>query len=918
MILKEKSLLSGTKTSLSDFICGPPVKLPIPGNSKDSAEINQSYTLLNCKNVNMKKILPVIITCILFCDMAYSQTQRISLDSGWEFHEYNGDTLHMAEWRSATVPGLIHTDLLAHRLIPDPFYRDNEKKVQWVSNEEWEYRKTITADQALLNHKHIDLVFEGLNTMADVSLNGNLILHTDNMFREWRTDIKRYLKPGNNILSVAFHRVKDEIARLEKEYPEEADTSAMAKMLAAGNRAYVRKAAYEGGWDWGPNMITCGIWRPVYLQTWGDERIMDVGIAQPDITPQVAHIDVDARVLSTKEANATLEIDYTQNGKEKSFTYPVTLHSGVNDISYPINIANPKLWYPNGYGTQDMYDFKVSLVAGGQTDDEVSTRSGLRSVLLDRDPDSVGRTFHFIVNGIPIFAKGANVIPFDHFPTRVTKADLRHFLQAAADAHMNMLRIWGGGYYEPQDFYDLCDSLGIMIWQDFMFANSTPPGFQKDNITKEVEYQVRRLRNHPCIALWCGNNETMTPGAPFDPSLIPDAFKPLFAKLMSAVTPPRNYYNYYEIYRDVIPVITNRITPEIPYTPSSPNSDFDTQTPTFFSGDSHNYQVWWNNKSIEDQANYKSRFVSETGIQGFPQMATIDQFTLPGDRSITSPVMNAHQKNALINGNLVIDKIIKTEYKEPADFAIFDYLSQLVQGESLKIYAEAMRRRRPFSMGFLYWQLNDSWPVISWSTMDYYGRPKAGLYMAKHFFAPVLVSPFEEDGKVNVYVVSDLPKDEKASLQVRLMSFNGKILWSKTSNEKVKALSSRIALSITETELAKTGYDSATTFINAKLVDEKGQVLSSNDLYFNRPKDLQYSKSQISTDLTKEGDHYVLKISSPTLAPRVDVTFGDEDVWLSDNFMDLLPNEPVLITIKSKASLEKLREALKVVSLNQL
>jgi beta-mannosidase len=310
--------------------------------------------------------------------------------------------------------------------------------------------------------------------------------------------------------------------------------------------------------------------------------------------------------------------------------------------------------------------------------------------------------------------------------------------------------------------------------------------------------------------------------------------------------------------------------------------------------------------------------VSETGIQGFPDMATIDAFTEPGDRSATSHIMNAHQKNGMISGNIVIGKIAKTEYKDPADFATFDYLAQLVQGESLKIYVEAMRRRRPFSMGFLYWQLNDSWPVISWATMDYYGRPKAAMYLAKHFYEPVLVSPYEEDGKVNVYVVSDRAADEKATLQVRLMNFDGKVLWSKKIDHKVKALSSEIALTISKDELIGANYDPGKTFISAKLVNEKGEVLSSNDLYFKRPKDLNYSKSTIQTDLTKQGDHYVLKIMSTTLAPRTGITFGDADIWLSDNYIDILPNEPVLITVKSNASLEQLKSALKATALDQL
>jgi len=280
--------------------------------------------------------------------------------------------------------------------------------------------------------------------------------------------------------------------------------------------------------------------------------------------------------------------------------------------------------------------------------------------------------------------------------------------------------------------------------------------------------------------------------------------------------------------------------------------------------------------------------------------------------------MNAHQKNAMVNGNTVIGKIIKTEYKDPADFATFDYLAQLVQGESLKIYAEAMRRRRPFSMGFLYWQLNDSWPVISWATMDYYGHPKAAMYMAKHFYEPVLVSPYEEDGKVNVYVVSDRTTNEDASLEVRLMDFSGKVLWSKKLNHNVKALSGEIALSIPKDELAGTNYDPEKSFISAKLTSSRGELLSSDDFYFKRPKDLKYTKAVVQTDLSKQGDHYVLKLSSSALAPRIEITFGDEEVSLSDNYIDVLPNEPVSISIKSQATLEQLKKTLKIKSLDQL
>jgi beta-mannosidase len=865
-----------------------------------------------------KAAMAFILFCLGFNLAALAQTAKISINDGWEFHEYKGSTPDMSEWRSATVPGLIHTDLLAHQLIPDPFYRDNEKKVKWVENSEWEYRKTITAGESILKHKNIELVFEGLNTLADVYLNGAGIMQTNNMFREWRVDIKPYLKAGNNTLSIVFHCIKPEVARLDKAYPENQsglDTSnALVKAFAAGLKqgSYIRKAAYEKGWDWGPSMLNCGIWRPACIQTWDDQKISDFGLVQTDITKQAAHINAAIQVHSMVKTDAVLKLEYSFNGKKTELTYQTTLHQGVNELNYPITITAPALWYPHGYGPQNLYQFKATVVANGKIADVVTTRSGLRSVKLNTDTDGHGRKFEFVVNGIPVFAKGANVIPFDHFPTRVTTARYRHFLEAAVNANMNMIRLWGGGYYETDEFYNLCDELGIMVWQDFMFANATPPAFLRDNIAKEVDHQVRRLRNHPSLALWCGNNEILIT-METDLGDIPDVFKP-YLSLLVPKTPP-GYINYLLYFNDLIPNIVKGLSPEMPYTSSSPTANFEPQTPDYNSGDRHNYNVWWNNKPIEDQATYRERFVSETGIQGFPDMASIEDFTLPDDRSVKSPIMSAHQKNNMINGNTVIAKIIKTEYKDPADFASFVYTSQLLQAESLKIYAENMRRHRPYSMGFLYWQLNDSWPVISWATMDSYGRPKAALFFAKHFFAPLLVSPIQEDGKVNVYVVSDLTTSTLATVQLRLMDFTGKVLLAKKISTEIKPLSSSIAAILSQKELDDAGYDPSKCFISVQLLNGQ-EVLSSNSLFFKTPKDLDFPKATVRSTLVKKGDHFELTLSSPALARAVAVSFGKEDAELSDNYMDVLPGEPAVITVKSKASLQQLQEVLKIMSLN--
>ncbi len=872
--------------------------------------------------INLRSITAALLIYFVATNAAYAQTTNVSLNTGWEFHEFNGNKKQLAEWHTATVPGLVHTDLLAHQLIPDPFYRDNEKQVQWVENTEWEYRKSVNATQALLQHQHIELVFKGLNTLADVYLNSHLLLKADNMFREWRIDVKPYLKPGDNKLSIVFHRLKPEIARLKKVHPEEQDgadtTNEIAKAFTEKliQGSYVRKAAYEGGWDWGPSLVTCGVWQPVYLQTWEDAKISDLGIIQTDITQQAANINVQIEVMAAAKSSAVLKIAYGKNKVNiQQINYPVSLHKGINIINYPVNIASPELWYPHGYGAQPKYHFSATLVSAGRAADSRTVQTGLRSVKLNTAKDSSGRKFEFIVNGIPVFAKGANIIPFDHFPTRVTTQRYKHYLDAVINANMNMVRLWGGGYYENEAFYNLCDDLGIMVWQDFMFANATPPAFLRDNVEKEVEYQVRRLRNHPSIAVWGGNNEISMNVEP-SVAVIPDMFKPLMEKMKPSS--PKIYTNYAMTFYGLVPNIVKELSPEASYTPSSPTANFEKQTATYTSGDRHNYEVWWNNKSIEEQAGYKDRFVSETGIQGFPDVATINEFTMPEDRTVTSPVMNSHQKNFVVNGNTVIAKIVKTEFHEPADFASFVYLSQLTQAESLKIYAEAMRRRKPFSMGFLFWQLNDTWPVISWAGIDYNSRPKAAMYYARRFFSPVLVSPVDIGNAVNVFVVSDLTVDQPVSIEWKLMDLSGKILKSDKMSYTAKALSSAVALTLPKEELNAAGYNADHSFLSFKVIRNNSEVLSANNLYFQKPKDLHFPEAAILSDLSVKGDHYVLKLSCPVLASKVDVSFGMEAAQLSDNYVDIIPGEPEYITVKSAASLEQLKKALTLKSINKI
>jgi beta-mannosidase len=668
------------------------------------------------------------------------------LNRGWQFRQRlptggapstSGD----AEWRPATVPGDVHLDLLANKLIPDPFYRDNEAKLQWIQDADWEYRTTLTVTPAMLSRGHVDLVFDGLDAYAEVSVNGHPALTADNMFRAWRVDAKPLLKAGANELLVYFPspiKVAERIALTDK----------WRGQTPAPDKTYLRKAAYEYGWDWGPVFVTSGIWRAAHLEAWDDARIEDVYIHQREITPALARIDAQADVFAAKAGKATVTVSYNSGGKGREVKTQTTLVPGMNHIVLPVEIPDPALWYPAGYGAQALYTWTAKLSVDGRDADTASTRTGLRSIVLRRDKDQWGRSFEFVVNGIPVFAKGADVIPFDSFPSRVTTAQYRRILESARDANMNMVRHWGGGYYETDEFYQMCDELGLMVWQDFMFGNDWQPGPYsfREQVQKEAEYQVARLRNHPSIVVWCGNNET-------EESLVWDKNK--LAKALDAKGQARIWQDYLLLFSSTLPRVVERLNPETPYWPSSPSADYeDDLGPDQASGDQHDWSVWHGRVPFSEYEKHHYRFVTEYGFQSFPELRTVEAFTEPADRaSIFTPVMLAHQKNN--EGNSIIHDYLLKDYTEPKDFPSFLYVSQVLQAEGIKIGAEHMRRERPRTMGSIFWQLNDCWPVASWSSIDYYGRWKALQYYARRFYAPVLVSPHVEDGAVAVYVISD-------------------------------------------------------------------------------------------------------------------------------------------------------------------
>jgi beta-mannosidase len=834
-----------------------------------------------------------------------------AIDGGWQFRAIGQPPLAAAlEWHPATVPGVVQTDLLNNKLIPDPFYGTNETQLQWIGLTDWEYQTKFTVDAAVVGQEHVELVFEGLDTYAEVFLNEQNILDAGNMFRTWRVDVKKAVKAGDNTLRVVFHSpVMTWLPRLRNlpYHLPSVNTAQTGAEEGIPTDPYTRKAPYHYGWDWGPRYVTEGIWRPVRIESWDAARIRDLHIAQPTVNKDVARLIADLEIESTQEGVASITVSGAFQGKSAvTETRRERLYPGLNHVSVPLKIEHPNLWYPADYGPQDRYQFTASVKIGKNAEDHKEVTTGLRSIELRRQTDQWGKSFEFVVNGIAIYAKGANLIPFDSFLPRVTREDHRRILLDARAAHMNMVREWGGGAYESDDFYDLCDELGILVWQEFMFGGAMVPGdieFQ-ENVRQEAIDNVKRLRNHPSVVLWCGNNEMETGWKHWGDRL---AFK-------ESVQPDvreQVWQDYVVLFRDVLKSVVTEYAPETPYWPSSPSANFEAPPDNDYNGDMHYWAVWHAQNPVEDYTKQRPRFMSEYGFQSFPEMSTIRKFATPADYDINSAIMRNHQKNT--GGNERILTYMLREYREPRDFESFVYMSQVQQAEAIKVGAEHFRRMKPRTSGQFFWQLNDCWPVASWASVDYYGRWKALQYYAVRFFDDVLVSPWDHDGKIETYVISDKLQPIKASLRVRLMDFTGKVLSDKSTAIDIPAQSSAIYSTQSEQELLG-GADPKTVFAVYEL-RQNGKILSSNEVFFTRTRDLQLPSPNIQVNVGSQVGKVVVTLRSSNLARHVALFFGELDVQAADNYFDILPGSEVSVVINGKASAAKVLQNLKVVTI---
>jgi len=875
-------------------------------------------------------IFPLVLALTSFSLSAFAasgQKQVVDLNRGWQFRlapdsalnhvagvepEVDSATLqHVADWSPAEVPGCIQTDLLRNKIIPEPFYRDNEKKLQWIGLEDWQYQTSFDVSAAMLERKHIELLFRGLDTYATVYLNGQGVLRAENMFRIWRIDAKQYLKQGSNILQVVFRSPINEVLKQIQGMPYHLPSISVHDAdveKGIGTDPYTRKAPYQYGWDWGPRFVTMGVWRPVSLESWDDAVIRDLHIAQNDVTVDVADIAANLEIEADANTSAKITINYTapETKSAKKIDRSVTLVRGLNQVTVPIEIEKPARWFPAGYGPQSLYEFSATLEMKKGAVDQAKARTGLRSLQLRRDADHWGRSMEFVINGIPIFGKGADVIPFDSFPSRVTAATYRDILQSARDANMNMIREWGGGIYEGDEFYNICDELGLIIWQDFMFGGDMHPGNAEflDNVRHEAIDQVKRLRNHPSIVIWCGNNEVETGWWHWGD-------RQQFKAEIGQKAAEKVWQDYMVLFNRVLPDVVVQYGQPVPYWPSSPSANFEDEPDTQRIGDMHYWQVWHALAPIENYKQQTPRFMTEFGFQSFPEMNTIKSFSTPEDWDISSAVMLSHQKNKGGNGR-IYDYLLRY-FGQPKDFASFLYASQVMQAEAIKMGAEHFRRSRPRTMGSLYWQLNDCWPVASWSSIDYSGRWKALQYYARRFYNDLLVSPNEENSALQIYVVSDKQQPQPAQLRVRLMDLTGKVLEEKSADIQVKPLASDIYLSLPVTQLLAQRQREQ-VFIDSQLL-VAGKIVSRNLYFFAKMKEVRLPQPEIKADIQPAGNSYKVTLQSSQVGRDVYLSFGNLDAKFSDNYVDLLPGETMQIEVTSKASLDQLRRELKIVSL---
>jgi beta-mannosidase len=810
-----------------------------------------------------------------------------SLTGAWQFRQAGAPQRGVKEWLPATVPGGAHTDLLALGRIPDPFVGDNERRVRWVAEADWEYRHQFAVAPELLRQAKIWLVCDGLDTLATVRLNDHELGRTANMFRQYRWDVKSLLKAEGNELRVEFESVVRHVTR------KQASRSLPGVSQAIPGGPHVRKAPCQFGWDWGPQLPPVGIWKEIRLEGFDSARLGDVHLRQ-------FHLDgivrVEARIAVedwTSGLAAVMEVTAPDGA---AHTTSAALDSATDNV-LALDLENPQLWWPNGWGDQPLYHVRVQLRrAGAIADerrplDEKTYQLGLRTIELRQEPDEWGRSFTFVVNGQPLFAKGSNWIPADSFPTRLTEAALEGLIRSAAETHQNMLRVWGGGFYEDERFYDLCDRYGILVWQDCIFSCSIYPLDEPEfveNVRAEVIDNVRRLRHRASLALWCGNNEMEWGWVDW----LWD--RPEYQDLRAA---------YDRFFHHTLPEWCAAEDPDRAYWPSSPSSGVPFEDPNGQrQGDAHYWDVWHGRKPFTAYRDQYPRFMSEFGFQALPPLDTIRTYAAEPDWNMTSYIMEQHQKNASGNA-LMVGQMLDT-FRLPKDFESLVYLSMVLQAEGIRYGVEHWRRhavaRHALAQhtrrvsGTLYWQLNDCWPVASWSSLDYFGRWKALHYAARRFYAPVLLSIEDAPPCQSISVSSDLLEAWQGSVHWALATLDGEVLAAGDKSVHVEPLG--VAALDTFDFSRFLDDDTRRELVFVAELWQGDRRLATQTAFFAPTKHLSLVDPQIKADLTLEEGLLIIELSARSLARLVECSLTGTDVVFGDNYFDLPAGQAARVT----------------------
>ena len=808
-------------------------------------------------------------------------TEQMNLGGAWRMHEADSET-----WHSAHVPGSVYADLMADGTMPDPFWRENELDAFERMKKDYVYQRTFTVTEAQLAHAHVELVCEGLDTLAHVSLNGREIAFADNMHITWVWDVKEQLHTGENTLEIRFDSPILYCAKKASEAPgwESSD--------ATPGFRHLRKAHCMFGWDWGPRLPDAGIWRPIFLRTWDAARLENA------LMLQVHHdgvVDVTIRPEIAGESAWSAEI--TAPDGEVMIIPETTAAEQV------VRVKNPQLWWPNGLGKQPLYRVTVRLAAG----DTRTWRIGLRTMTVSREKDEWGEEFCHVVNGVKVFAMGADYIPEDNILARVTPERTRRLLEDCKAANFNAIRVWGGGYYPDDAFYDICDELGLLVWQDLMYACAfydLTPDFER-SIRVETQQNVARLRHHASLALIYGNNEMEMFMAGANSALINHRtweFVPTY---------PHHITDYVKMFEYILPAIVKETAPQTYWWPASPSSGGNFDAPNDENrGDNHYWDVWHGEKPFTEYRKFFFRYASEFGFQSFPCLKSVEQFTLPDDRNIFSRVMERHQRNQAANGKIL--SYLSQTFRYPNSFDDLLYASQLMQAEAIRYGVEHWRRNRGRCMGAIIWQLNDIWPVASWASIDYYGRWKALHYAAKRFFAPVMISAEEEgelsqNPKINEYHPAPLEKSFRLNVcNETLRDVTGEVVWALRTPDgaivrqghqalTIPAMSAKWLDKVDCADASLTGHYVSFAFV----VDDK--TVSEGTCIFCAPKHFEFTDPQLTAET--HGDTII--VTSHAYAKQVWLESEDADLLLDDNAFDMNPGTKVVRVVRGSA--EKVR-----------